>query len=215
MERHPRRNEPLVIPDRLAHLLGSLRAATTSEDPPELDVDRVRDVEASVGCRLPDPVLAILAAGIGPLADGLGLGLNTILRHTRTGREARVRGDLVVFGVDPDGHLLHGFLIGADDRQVATYDPADQSLSSRDVVAWLSQQTESFCPVHPAADPVVPRLVRRAKPELAGPRARHAKWGIGRILTDEGCGDRRKVKVAFASVGLKTINARFVEFLDE
>lgn len=204
-----------MISSQLAQLLGALRAATGSDAPPELDVDRVRDVEAGVGCRLPDPVLAILAANIGPLVDALELGLAQIPRHTRRAGELRVRGDLIVFGVDPDGHVLHGFLIGADDSRISVYDSSDRSLSSHDVVAWLRVQSDSFRPAASDASPLAPRLVRAAKAEPEGPRVRHAKWGIGRLLTDEGSGDQRKVKVAFPSVGLKTINARFVEFLDE
>lgn len=215
MERHPRRTEPLVISDPLARLLGALRAATGGESPAELDVDRVRDIEATVGSRLPDPVLAILAAKIEPLVDELGLGLGEIPRHTRRAIEARARGDLIVFGVGPGGHVFHGFLIGADDDRIASYETRRSRLSSLDTVAWLRQQTEgSYSPL-PSAEALEARLVRAAKPEPEGQRVLHAKWGVGRLLKEEGRGDRRKVKVAFPNIGLKTINARFVEFLDE
>jgi hypothetical protein len=215
VERHPRRTEPVEISDRLATLLGRLRAAAGSDATAELDVDRVRDVEAGVACRLPDPILAIIAARIEPLEDTLSLGLGAIMAHTKRGRDARARGDFIVFGAHPDGHVLHGFVIGASDDQIAVFDAGDRSLSSMHVVAWLEQQAEA-CGLEPVdALPLVPRLVRAAKPEPEGPRVRHAKWGVGRVLTDVGKGPQRKVKAAFAEVGIKTINARFVEFLDE
>lgn len=215
MERHELSNQPLNISGALAQLLGALRAACASEGPAQLEVERVRAVEATMGCRLPDPVLAILAAGLGPLCEALDMGLGEIPRHTRRASEAHARGDLIVFGVEPSEEVFHGFLIGADDTRIASYRRRGQRLSSLDDVDWLRERCASWCPAPAGGEPLRAQLVRAPKPELEGARVRHAKWGIGQLMTSEGSGDRRKIKVAFPSVGLKTLNARFVEFLDE
>lgn len=215
MERHELCNQPLNISSALAQLLGSLRAACASEGPAQLEVERVRSVEATMGCRLPDPVLAILAAKLGPLSEELDMGLGEIPRHTRSAKEARARGDLIVVGIDPSDEAFHGFLIGADDTRIATYRRRGQRLSSLDDVDWLRQHCATWCPSPEGGEPLSAQLVRAPKPEIEGERVRHKKWGIGQLMTSEGSGDRRKIKVAFPSVGLKVLNARFVEFLDE
>lgn len=214
MERHDRRTQPLVLSEPLARLLSALRSVSRSEAPAELDIDHVRAVEATVGCRLPDPVLAILAAKLGPFVETFAIGLGEIPRHTRAAGEARARGDLIVFGVEP-GEVFHGFLIGAEDSRISTYRRRGAQLSSVEDLEWLRQHSAIWCPEPPSAEPLAVRLVRAPKPEPEGPRVRHKKWGVGQLMTSEGSGERRKIKVAFPSVGLKVLNARFVEFLDE
>ncbi|PRP90724.1 DNA-dependent helicase II [Enhygromyxa salina] len=214
MERHLRRNVDLELPRRLAELLGQLRASAGITAPAVLDVDRVRDVEAAMGTRLPDPVLALLCSGLPFLHDHLSVGLGEIPRHSVRARELHARGDLVVFGADPDKHVFHGFVIAAADDRVAVFDGGDRSLHSFSVVEWLTNQAE-LAQVQPSpAPPVVVSLVRAPKPEPEGRRVQHAKWGMGRLLAEQGSGPNRKIKVAFADVGVKTIVARFVEFLD-
>ncbi|PRQ07575.1 hypothetical protein [Enhygromyxa salina] len=215
MERHPRRTEDLVIPAALAQLLGSVRAACGVATPAELDVDRVRDVEAAMGTRLPEPILALLAADLEFLRDGLRMDLGEINGHSAQARESRARGDLVVFGAEPGGHVFHGFLIGAPDDRVAVFNTHGRSLQSFDVTTWLSDRVDQ-AGVEPAeAPPLQARLVRAAPKLPEGRRARHHKWGVGRVMTEEGTGPTRKVKIVFPEVGVKAVVARFLEFLDD
>jgi hypothetical protein len=215
VERHPRRTEDLEISEELATLLGSLRAAWGVTAPAELDVDRVRDVEAATGTRLPDQVLALIAADLGFLRDDLSVGLGEILAHSARARESRARGDLVVFGADPDGHVFHGFVIGAADDQIAVFDNGDRSLTSSGVLAWLADQAAAWEIEPVSAPPLVARLVRAAQPLPEGRRVRHKKWGIGRVLTEVGSGPNRKIKAAFPNLGIKAVAASFLEFLDD
>jgi hypothetical protein len=214
MERHLRRNVDLELPRDLAELLGQLRATAGMTSQAVIDVDRVRDIEAAMGARLPDPVLALLASELPCLRDGLSVGLGEIPRHSVRARASRARGDLVVFGVDPDGHVFHGFVIAAADDRIAVFDAARRSIQSSSVVDWLSDQARGAAVEPTPAAPVVVSLVRASKPEPDGRRVRHAKWGIGRLLVERGTGPKRTVKVVFADVGVKTIAASFVEFLD-
>lgn len=215
MERHLRRSVELEIPPGLAQLLGGLRAAAGVDAPAELDVDRVRDVEAATGTRLPDPVLAIIAAQLPFAGEDLEIGLGQILAHTARARELKARGDLVVFGAGPDGRTLHGFVIGAPDDRVAVLERAGRDLVSYGVVEWLERRAADAGLAPVSAPPLVASVVRAAKPAPEGRRVRHAKWGIGHLLTEEGSGPNRKVKVAFPERGIKHLAARFLEFLED
>lgn len=203
------------MPPGLGERLGALRRQLGVEDAPDLDVDRVRDVEAGMGTRLPDPVLAILAAQLPFLSEELGVGLGEILRHSAQAREARARGDLVVFGANRAGTVFHGFVIGAADDRIAVFDAGRRALDSFDVVHWLSARASEAGYESDGEGRFEPRLVRAAKPEPEGRRVRHKKWGVGRLLTEEGEGPNRKVKVAFQNDGIKTLAARFLEFVDD
>ncbi len=168
-----------------------------------------------MGTRLPDPILALIAADLDFLRDGLSVGLGEINGHSARARESRARGDLVVFGVDPDGHVFHGFVIGAADDRVAVFDNHDRSLSSFTVATWLGDRAEEAGVEPVEAPPLVASLVRAARPLPEGRRVRHGKWGIGRVMTEEGNGPNRKVKAVFVEVGVKAVAARFLEFLDD
>lgn len=40
---------------------------------------------------------------------------------------------------------------------------------------------------------------------VSGVKVRHVKWGIGTVITKEGCGENTQVKVAFPGLGVKTL----------
>lgn len=215
VERHPRRTVVLALPAGLGELLGGLRHACGVDAPAELDVDRIRDVEAAMGTRLPDPVLALIGAKLPFLADGLGVGLGEILAHSARARELKARGDLVVFGHGKDRGDLHGFVIGAPDERIAILRRSGRELTSYHVNEWLTARATAAGVEPEEAPPLEVRIVRAAKPMPEGRQVRHKKWGVGRLLTEEGTGPNRKIKVAFPEVGIKHLAARFLEFLDD
>lgn len=165
--------------------------------------------------RLPDPVLAMIAAELPFLREGLGVGLGAILGHSARAREARARGDLVVFGANRSNTEFHGFVIGAADDRIAVYEARRRTLVSSDVGDWLSARAQDAGLSAGDRGAYVARLVRAERPEPEGRRVRHKKWGVGRLLTEEGEGPNRKVKAVFPNDGIKAVAARFLEFLDD
>jgi hypothetical protein len=215
VDRHLRRSETLEISEALARQLASLRGASTQ--PAELDVDRVRDVEATVGARIPDPVLAALAADIGWLREVLGCELGRLADHTARAREARAPGDLVGIAVSSDGRRIYGFRPGRGDDRIDVFNADTRSTTTTSLSAWLDEMRHAHgpAPTEASAQPLVARLVRSLAPEGPGRRVLHKVWGIGRVLAEHGEGPTRKVKADFPKLGLKVVQARFLEFVDD
>lgn len=217
MQRHARRNEDLEIPVDWGRRLAALRASAGVDDPAELDVDRVRDVEATIGARIPDPVLALTAAGVPWLADAIGLSLGRFPDHTARAREARAPGDFVGVAASPDGRRIYGFRPGRGDDRIDVFDADRRETNARSIDLWLEEMIEAHGGGRsdPAdATPLRARLVRAVLPEGPGERVRHRAWGEGKVLAEDGDGPTRKVKVDFPGQGLKVVQARFLEFLD-
>lgn len=218
MERHARRSADLDIDPQWALRLASLRAEAGVETSGELDVDHVRSVEATIGAGIPDPLLALVAAGVPWLERRLGLALSRFADHTARAREARAPGDFVGVAVSPEGRLIHGFRPGRGDDRIDVFDADRRRTKPRSIEAWLD---EVIATCHegkggpPGAEPFRPRLVRAALPPGGGQRVRHPKWGEGHVLAEHGEGPTRKVKAEFPGVGLKVVQARFLDFLDE
>ncbi len=191
---------------RVARALSALRG---DPGPVELDNDRVRQVEAAVGVRLPDDVLACFAAAPPALADRCAMTLAGVVGHTGALREAGARGDLIgVARVEPRVILC----VRKHEGTLVCFDTDDRSQRDHDLAAWL----ESMAP--PAADtaPLRARLVAyQPESTMAGRRVRHATFGDGKALREIGTGPTRKVQVDFPGRGLKLLQARFLDFLDE
>lgn len=214
MERHPRRTAPLDIPDGLGTLLASLRGKTETV---ELDVDRVRDVEGTVGARIPDPVLAVVAAGLVWLREAVGCELGRFPDFTARAREARAPGDFVGIAASSDGRRIYGFRPGRGDDRIDVFNADTRSTTADSLQAWLEQMhaAHGFGEVQASDEPLTVRLVRTLVPEGPGQRVRHKVWGIGKVLAEDGEGPTRKVKADFPRLGLKVVQARFLEFLDD
>ena len=71
-------------------------------------------------------------------------------------------------------------------------------------------------PAVPGEPPVFsPELTRVLPGGSDGTRVRHKVFGEGRVYVEIGDGPTRKVKVEFPGHGLKLLQARFLEYLDE
>lgn len=202
MNDEPRATGDLAPSPRVARALSALRG---DAGPVDLDNDRVRKIEAAVGVRLPDDVLACFAAGV--LADRCAMTLGSVVGHTGALREAGARGDLIGVGrVERDVILC----VRKPERTLVSFDVTDRSERDHDLAAWLEGMA-------PGADapPLHARLVAfQPESTMAGRRVRHAKFGEGKALREIGTGPTRKVQVDFPGRGLKLLQARFLEFLD-
>jgi hypothetical protein len=216
-----RKPGPIDVPDAVASRLAELRAREGVTLAASLDIDSLRDVERAVGLRLADDVLALLAAHLPSLEEGLDLRLAAIVGHTGAARERGARGDLVALGC-LDGHVwlcvdLHRDPSGT---RLRTYDAEDRSLSTHRLVDWLDQRLDLARESAPGAlpaplPPFAPRLVARPlESSAAGRRVRHAAFGEGILLAEQGTGPDRKVKCEFPGLGVKLLKARFLDFLE-
>ena len=218
MERHPRRTVVLDLDPRWALELAVLRAHAGVAAPAELDVDHVRSVEATIGARIPDPILALAAARLPWLQETLGLSLARFADHTARAREARAPGDFVGIAASAAGRSIHGFRPGRGEDRIDVYDVDRRETTHSPIGAWLqdlAQEQHVQCIGADGVDPLCVTLVRTATMTAEGARVRHRAWGEGRVLAEQGEGPTRKVKAEFPGLGLKVVQARFLEFLDE
>jgi hypothetical protein len=214
MQRHARKTQDIELGPRLGRVLAELRRVHGIETDLELDVDRVRDVEAVIGGEIPDPWLAVLASSVPALEHDLQFQLSEIAAHTKAAHQFPVQRDLVALGRDGTS-LFVGFVRGRDADRIAVYDSDRKSLKPDDLTGWLLRRFELDEASLPDSPALTLRLVRHVLPTDDGkPRVRHAKWGEGLVLAEHGEGPTRKVKADFPGLGLKVVQARFLEFLD-
>jgi hypothetical protein len=216
MERHARRSAELEVDPAWGRRLAAIRVDADVDTPPSLDVDHVRSVEATIGARIPDAILALVATGAPWLERELGLSLARFADHTARARNARAPGDFVGIGASPDGRTVYGFRPGRADDHIARYDVDRREATTSPMEVWLAEVT-GLCGRGSMeverSEPLRARLVRVALPPGEGRRVRHRSWGEGRVLAEHGEGPTRKVKAEFPGVGLKVVQARFLEFL--
>ena len=207
------------ITESLAELLGELRARGGATGPGEVDADAVRAVEIGVVFRFPNDVLAMWAADVPALVAGCGVDLNRVVAHTGELRDRGARGDLVGLARTDDAFVcvaksqeseLDHPLRSSD---VTVWQPGGRSRVTP-LTTWLSEQLAALGPAAGPAAPFRPRLSRVLPGGASGRRVRHATFGEGTVFLEIGSGPTRKVKVAFPRVGLKLLQARFLEFLD-
>lgn len=201
---------------RLATCLGRLRAAANITVAPELEVDRVREVEGAIGMRFADDLLAVFAAHIPVLRDDHAMALPSVIPHTGALREAKTRGDLIGVGTLSARVFLCIEMGAAADGGTALveYDVDDKTTAHYSLIEWL----ETVCAstganaVEPA--PFAPRVIHSMPESYVGRRVRHKVFGEGKVLTEIGDGPNKKVKAEFPGRGLKLMAARFLEFLE-
>lgn len=212
---------PLAVPARLATALGKLRAASGVTAEAELRVDRVRHVELAVGMRFEDDLLAVFAAAVPRLAERHRLTLGGVVGMTGALREHKIRGDLVGIGRAGASSFLCVQLRqrSGEPTRLVVHDADDHSERTEPLVDWIEGVVAGW-PEARAATPapfeahVTPAMTESYNTQ-GGRRVRHRIFGEGRVLTETGAGDTRKVKVDFPRVGLKLLHARFLEFLDD
>jgi hypothetical protein len=195
-----------------------LRAAAAVTAEPTLAIDEVRNVELAVGMRFEDDLLAVFAAATPPLSTTHALVLAKVLGITGTLREHRVRGDLVGVGsADARTFLcveLHPRR-GAGGTELVLHDVRDGRQRAVALADWIDERAAG-CPDTDA--PFTPSIAPAMTESYHNPsarRVRHPVFGEGRVLAEFGSGSTRTVKADFARVGLKLLQARFLEFLDD
>jgi hypothetical protein len=216
----PRSPGEIEVVPRLAGLLAELRQRAGVTTPTELALERVREVESAIGLHLGDDLLALLAADLPRLRERYRMTLGMIIGHTGALRDRRARGDLI--GV---GQLSRDLFLCLDKHAPASrhtrllrYDAGDRTASEVDLIDWLAGEAAAVRgDAPPPTDlPVERYRLAHAVPEstAVGRRVRHPRFGEGRALREIGSGPTAKVQVDFPGIGLKLLQARFLEFLD-
>lgn len=199
----------LDVEPQLAALLGGLRERDGVRDLAEVDLDALFGVETTIAFHFADDMLAVFAARV-PALDAVGLKVGEVIGHCGHLRELGARGDLI-------GVAATDAAIWAIDKRHAT------GVSTRLLPVSRSETGEAIDLIDlvrdqagdAAGEPLVAALHR--KPPMAGAggrRVRHAKFGLGTAFSESGLGPNRKVTCDFPGLGLKTIQARFLEFLE-
>lgn len=219
MSGKPRSSAPLSVGTDLASVLCQLRAGQT--DATTVDCDRLHVVEVGLSIRFADDALAVFATCSERLRQHAQVGLDTVVGLTGGLRERGMRGDLIGFG-------RVGDTLWCIDKRTCPKTATELCSFDRDgsgpqqskvaLVAWLREQADELAlPSALDADVAAfaPALHRRPPMfDSPGRRVRHKVFGDGVAFTETGVGPTRKVKCDFPGVGLKLLQARFLEFLD-
>jgi hypothetical protein len=213
----PRDLGPLRVDDRLGAALAELRRRGQVQGPAELDADRLHAVEVAVSFRFAPDLLATWAAAVPLLLDRHELALDKVVAHTARLRSARAPGDLIGLGVSGDDFLcIEKRTAAGGATSLHLYRPSDRRSRATPLCDWLEALVADL-PLPsgaPAPEPLVFRLTRKPPTGSSGRLVRHPVFGEGRVYLEIGTGPDRKVKVDFPKVGLKLLQARFLEYLD-
>ncbi len=208
-DREPR---PLVVSGRVAKLLARLRKQAGVSGRVELDLDKVHEVESAFAVHFGDDVLAMFAADTPPLSDQYAIRITKVVGHTGAMLSCRgARGDLVAIGKNDRDYVCVEKL----DRSpsLVVFVPDRQSFSTVLIGDWLAQHVDDSA-IDQGSSQFFPSLYKVPPMSSTGQRVRHNKFGEGLLLCEIGTGPTRKVKVDFPGVGLKVIQARFLDGLD-
>ncbi len=211
----PRVMGPIAIDSALKAALANLRAAAGLTGPAEVDADQLHAVEVAVSYRLASDLLALYAAGLPLFAERHQLHLDAVVAHTGQLRVCKAPGDLIGLGIIEDDFLALSLRAPEVDETVLYRVDGDSGTGQRmmRLVDWVVGLASGCAPVDPEL--FRPQLVRAPPAGSSGRRVRHKTFGEGRVFLEIGSGAERKLKVDFEKVGLKTLLARFVEFVDE
>jgi len=205
----------LVISDAVRDTLAELRARSAVTTRTEVDLDQLHGVEEAFAVTLADDLLASFAAAVPALIDGYQWKLSMAIGHTGALLRRGGRGDLVGIGCDEQNNVYYCVDKSTDtDTTLIVFDAGSKKTTRVPLLEWLRQHLDGL----PAEAPVPefkPELVREMPGTPSGRRARHKKFGEGRVLSEKGEGPTRKVQVAFPNIGMKVLHARFLEFLDD
>ncbi len=225
MSRVPRLAGELVIGDSLRAALAHLRLIHGIDTVAELDLEDVRALERAVQHKLPDALLALLAAQLRPLELFYELELNKVMAVTGRVHALGGRGDLVAFAKDPADENYLCWVKGdpRDPLPLLRFDGATRASTSTTLGEVLDGWIATHRQLHPEAPDFEsglaatfhPRAVASLPGGSDGRPVMHKKFGEGRVLVETGDGPLRKVKVDFPEYGLKVLQARFLTFLDD
>ena len=213
MSQEGRRPRDLQVSDEVRRALTQLRLLGKIAVKPELEVDRVHEVESAFANRFSDDVLALFAAATPPLVDQYGVVVTKAIGHTGAMQSIRgARGDLVAIGKRDKVFVC----VEKNDtgEHLVFFDTDRVRFSKQEIATWLQGFLEGQ-ECAPNVDQFFqPCLYKKPPMTGDGVRVSHKKFGEGYLLCEIGTGPTRKVKVDFPGIGLKVIQARFLEGLE-
>jgi hypothetical protein len=183
--------------------------------PASVDADQLHAVEVAVSYRFANDLLAVYAAAIPTLLSDYQFDLHRVVAHTGELRSRKAPGDLIGLGKEEEEDVILALsLRAAEVEETILYRVDDRGDGQRwqSLEAWVIDLAKGSSTEAPAFRP---QLLRAPPGGSTGRRVRHKTFGEGRVFLDTGSGAERKLKVDFEKVGLKTLLARFVEFIDE
>jgi hypothetical protein len=205
----------IAVSDNVRGLLIGLRSATNTSAIPELELQQVVDIEMAFAIRFHDDLVATWAARIPVLKERHGLTAGAVVGHTGRLAALKVRGDYIGVGTTGGGLVL-AIEKGATLDQLVVLEAGSGVVERIGLADWLAKLLEELGGASGQDPEFRPRLFRPEPMSNApGRRVRHAKFGDGKVLREIGEGPTRKVQVDFRRVGLKMLQARFLEYVDE
>jgi|GEM_PF-6865328 len=202
----------LSVSGELQQALARLRGGAGVSGRAEVDLDELHSVEEAFAIRFADDLLAVFAAGVPSLLQRYRMKLSMVIAHTGELQRRGARGDLVGVGYDERAEeFVCVTKSTAETTTLVLFDPDDRSTTRVALLEWLQERA----PGGPVDEEFAPKLHREMPGTPSGRRARHKTFGEGRILKEDGTGPTRKVQVAFPNIGMKIVQARFLEFLDD
>lgn len=140
----PRAPRALVVSPPIRDRLLTLQGCLTMPRKPELEANRVADVEDALGCVLPDEILAAIAVGINGLLGGEAFRLEHLADCQKQAEEAKFPHDLICLGID-NGKVFYGITrTGPRNKTpgITTYLVEDASTQYAPFSQWLDDLIE-------------------------------------------------------------------------
>ncbi|HJL00647.1 MAG TPA: hypothetical protein RMH85_19490 [Polyangiaceae bacterium LLY-WYZ-15_(1-7)] len=209
----------LELTDPIKRRLLHLRYVSGTKTDPTLDAALVEDVEKTLGLKLGDNLLALLANGDVAL-EGFDVRLQNVVSLTKELHASGGPRGMVGLGRDPGGDVLVAAPLGG--KGVAFFDTRDRSIDAVPLEAWLDElvgtqleqlredesddKARAFKSVHDEdLGGFRPALV---VDETPAKRVSHPKFGGGAILRELDGG--AKLEVRFDDGSKRTLLARFL-----
>lgn len=216
MPDRPREPGTFDVDDAVARLLAAYRARDGVSAAPTLDISQLRAVELAIGTRLGSDLLAVFAAHLPALELEQQWQLSRVVGHTGGLHRFGTRGSLVALGhaAEREWYCIETPVSPKVPTRIVVYDA--EARKARPAVPLLDWLRATLGDADASGvEPLRPSLAARLlESTAAGVRVRHATFGEGRVLTEQGTGPTRRVKVEFPGIGLKLLQARFLEFLE-
>ena len=196
----------------------------------DLDPERLEDVEEAVEARFPDEVLALLAANDLETLEEAGVSVDSVVEATDRARAEGLMSQFVALGqIDEHTYLCAPREPGEYVGEIFIFDARDESTTPTSVANWLGEHidrrraelregepAEQTRAEYEAGEVEVAKLelALYRPPERTERRVRHANFGVGTVLAEQGAGESKRFKIAFDDE-TRTILAEYVEPVDE
>ncbi len=190
-----------------------------------LQVEKVRDVEETLGCRFGDNVLCLFAESHLEMLGDAGIALDSVVERTRAARQTGLAPDYVAVGRTHEETFLAVPVRPAETAaELYLYDVASQSTRPISVGRWLEERIGRIreglrasgadqgervesSPTDLQIAKYRPDMVPEP-PEVT--KVRHPKFGVGTVLREHGSGESTKLEIEFDDE-TRTILAEYVE----